>query len=196
MADDDRYKDDGLAPLIDRARQGDAEARNELSARATALVSRFMSLNMSPRDRRWAESCDLTQVVVIEVLSRLDRLPGGAGRRELEQHLLRTARSRLIDHHRRNRREAGASVLGDAHDPPAPRSEQGPVTRTDELRWLERILSELPEKYAAVVRAHALEGLSFVEVGKKLGLPPDTVRRRYDRIRDRVAERIARLRDE
>jgi RNA polymerase sigma factor (sigma-70 family) len=70
------------------------------------------------------------------------------------------------------------------------------VTRTDELRWLERILSELPEKYAAVVRAHALEGLSFVEVGKKLGLPPDTVRRRYDRIRDRVAERIARLRDE
>lgn len=185
-----------VTALLDDARSGDAAAREKLAQFGQEVVAGYVSRRMGPSDRRWAESQDIVQQVVFEVIHGLERFPTLADRSALVARLIQTARSRIIDLHRKYKNDIGASIAGETHEVTAPSESMGAVTRADQRRYIDEIVSSLPAKYAEVVRARAIEGLSFVSIGERVGLPADTVRRRYDRIIERVALRLASLRDD
>jgi len=190
-----RCAEDPVAELLQSARSGDRDARERLAAYAERRVAAFVSRRMGASDRRWVESQDVVQQCVLEVLGRLGTLPPDAGEKQLVARLIRTAESRILDLHRKYRREIGASILSTGFDPAGSVESTGPVTRADEVRFIESVLDELPEKYSAIVRARIIDGESFVHIGKRLRIPPDTARRRFDRIVDRVALRLSTLRE-
>ena len=68
---------------------------------------------------------------------------------------------------------------------------RGSVTREDTVRWVHDLVEHLPEKYAQVVRLCALEELTFVEAGQRLGLAADTVRKRYERAREVLERKLS-----
>ena len=56
-----------------------------------------------------------------------------------------------------------------------------------------RAIQELPEKYAAVVVLHYLEGLGVKEIGERLDMPLGTVKIRLYRARNVLREKLERL---
>jgi RNA polymerase sigma factor (sigma-70 family) len=100
----------------------------------------------------------------------------------------RTAGCRVRDALRNHRRFVGESASPGVI-PERSRS-AGPVTAEDRRRWLEELVARLPEKYAEVVRLCGFEELSCVEAASRLGLEPDTVRKRYEVARQALARRL------
>ena len=82
----------------------------------------------------------------------------------------------------RNDRKVKVSSLEDrllSHDrdselPRSPSAEDEFFAKDDPERIRETIKAILPQGQAEVVRLHALEGLTFDEIGKRLGKKPDT----------------------
>ena len=62
----------------------------------------------------------------------------------------------------------------DAELPRSPSAENEFFAKDDPERIRETIKAILPQGQAEVVRLHALEGLTFDEIGKQLGKKPDT----------------------
>ncbi|MCA8923122.1 MAG: sigma-70 family RNA polymerase sigma factor [Planctomycetes bacterium] len=60
-------------------------------------------------------------------------------------------------------------------------------------RVVRRAIQELPEKYAAVVVLHYLEGLGVKEIGERLDMPLGTVKIRLYRARNVLREKLERL---
>ncbi|MCC6781728.1 MAG: sigma-70 family RNA polymerase sigma factor [Planctomycetes bacterium] len=79
---------------------------------------------------------------------------------------------------------------------PALRVSDAPPERAaqaEELDWLRLGLEFLDDDERKVVRAHRLEGRTFVEIGSELGLEPNTVRMRCNRAVLRLAGIVRRL---
>jgi RNA polymerase sigma-70 factor (ECF subfamily) len=87
------------------------------------------------------------------------------------------ARNRAIDRLRATgarRFDTGLEALARRADP-APSAEAG-VEAGEDLRRLERCLSELEERHAGAVRTAFFEGLAYEALAQRLGLPPGTVK--------------------
>jgi len=92
-------------------------------------------------------------------------------------YLYRVARNLIIDHGRRAgpRIEIGGleALVVTLPDPrPDPESEL--ITR-EELRRMDRIIAGMPTRARQVFRLSRLEGLSFAEIGRELGISRQTV---------------------
>jgi DNA-directed RNA polymerase specialized sigma24 family protein len=180
-----------IADAIEGARRGDARAIEALFAHFEPRIAAYVARSLGARARRWVGPAEVAQVAVFETLRSLALLPA-VSEQELARRLHQTARSRMRDAIRKHRREVGESVLAEL-DPgrarPAPST--GSVTRADARAHLARLLAELPDELSEAVRLCALEELSFVDAGRRVGLTADAVRKRYDRACSLLARKVA-----
>ena len=180
---------------IQRASRADRESVARLCQHFEPILHGYVVRHCSARVRRWSDPEDITQRVLVEVMDQLPSLPDGTTESELRSRLYRTAQSRITDAARRFHREVGESAMGDGFfERRASSSATGPVTRNDELAWIATLVDDLPDKFADVVRACALDGLRFVEAAQELGLSEDVVRKRYHAAKLGLERSVARRR--
>lgn len=95
----------------------------------------------------------------------------------MRAYLFRIARNLIVDHRRRAAStievKADEAVLDRVADP-RPSPESALITR-DELRRMDRIMAAMPARPREVFRLSRIEGLSFAEIGRKLGTSRQTV---------------------
>lgn len=180
-----------LAECIALARGGDQPAIDRLFAFYRPRIHAYVDRHLSPAARRWVEPEDVVQGILIETLPQLSGLPRNAGPDELLRRLHRTARLRVSDAARNHRRRLGESVVVGAFSRPLEPPAMGTVTGRDYQGWVEELVARLPEKYGEVVRLCGFEGLTCVEAAHRLGLEPDTVRKRYEAARKALDRRLA-----
>ena len=187
----DSAGESGASAWIAGARAGDAVSRDELCRYLAPRLAAWVERHMGARARRWCEPADIVQRALVETIGALDSLPPGAGEEEILKRLYTVANSRIRDSIRNHGRDAGESILDEfARDDRLQRSATGSVTRDDARKWVRDLVGELPPELAEAVRLCALEGLSFVAAGQRLGLQPDAVRKRYDRAREMLVRRL------
>jgi len=163
-------------PLVERARRGDARALEELVLRYRESLLERIRLMMGDEARRSADSLDFLQGVFAETLAQL-----GEQRFENERALLRwmtaVARNDIRDCVRRRRERAlgslsGSLTLSRIGDPEC----ASPATVADQNEELERLveaLEDLTPDHRRAIELRDLEGLSFDEVGERLGRSAD-----------------------
>lgn len=124
---------------------------------------------------------DLTQDTLLRVETRL---PSLRNRDRLEAWVFQIARNTLADHYRNSRateafdEAAHGALLAGADAPPTAEDEALSV----ELRnYVRSVVERLPPAYRDAVRAIELEGLSQVELARRLGLSVSAAKSRVQR---------------
>jgi RNA polymerase sigma factor (sigma-70 family) len=173
---------------IQRAREGDQTALEELYRSFRGEVVGYVTRHMGAGTKRWSEPEDLAEEVLLEVLGRPSELPEGIDRGRLKARLLRTAGSRIKDLARKFQRHAGISVI------PVGSKEAGvsqhSVSRHESQELMRGLVDRLPDEYREIVRLCGLEEMSYVEASRRLDMSEDTVRKRYERAREVLAKKL------
>jgi RNA polymerase sigma-70 factor, ECF subfamily len=160
------------AVLVERARSGDEEARNELVRRFLPDV--FQAAVRVLQDRQLAE--DAAQDAFMNALNALDRFRGDASFRTW---LLRIAvnSARSVARRQFRRREVGLTTVGDREDTdpdPAHRAVQ-----SDEVRRVQEFVERLPYKQRMAVTLRVNQGLSYAEIAGVLDCTEGAARVNY-----------------
>jgi RNA polymerase sigma-70 factor (ECF subfamily) len=180
-----------LDRVLSPARAGRPEALEELDRLLRPFAEACVRRHLSARAERWIEVADVAQGVLLETLRALARLPQENGSEELLRWVRRSAKSRALDARRNH-----AGLFGESVTPLSPEARGSPtrstgtVTAADRRLWLAEFVARLPARYAEVVRLCGLEGHSYVEAARQLGLEPDTVRKRYEVAGRELARRL------
>ena len=180
-------EDVALATLVDRAKTGDRAATEELVAQLRPRVFRYVLARVL--DPHLAD--DVTQEVTVTMLTALPRhvdrgVPftawvfGIAGNKVSEA---RRVASR--------RHETAESVIPDGRSDVALEPETA-VLRMETSEYVARLLAQLPDNQAEIVRLRVAAGLSADETAAVLGMTAGAVRvaqhRALARLRDLVGE--------
>lgn len=186
-----------LTAAVHRLRDGDAGARDELLAHACerlrALVRR--QLRNFPRVRRWEDTDDVLQGVLVRLTRALEAVPV----RDVRSFLGLSSemiRRQLIDLHRHYNGPQGmgahhATNAGDDSsvgpagraDPPADEPDPLGLAQWNELHeQVEAMQPELKE----IVNLRWYQGLTEVEVAELLGVSTKTISRRWREARIRI----------
>jgi RNA polymerase sigma-70 factor (ECF subfamily) len=173
-------------------RRGEREIQRHPSRSCAAKRARFAALigAHGPRlaaaarrfDREPAAAADLIQDTLERAWRHFDALQDDERARGW---LVRIMRNAWLDQLRRRRPEV---PIEDEHQPPIPAS--------DEPSWWERItiedlraaIAELQEPYRSASALHDLEGHSYLEVARRLGIPSTTAATRIHRAHRRIRE--------
>jgi RNA polymerase sigma factor (sigma-70 family) len=177
--------------LVDRVRGGDESAFEELFCRYRARIGAYVSGILGDSDR--AE--DVTQEVFISALRRLRVTDCPIA---FKPWAYQIAKNACIDELRRGRR--GLDVRLDAdHEcsgaelfsrEPSPHSALESKQQLQDLRAAFRGLSELQRR---IVVLREFEGLSYGEIGERLGMPRHIVESSLFRARRRLVEEYEEL---
>ncbi len=155
--------------LLNRWRTGDQTAGQRLCARYEGIVHRFF------RSKAYEASSDLTQATMEALVKSSDRYCAdgsfrsyalGIARNIFRHHLRSCSRSRLDF----NLDQLSCEDLG-----------IGPLDHLlddEDTRHLARCLQRIPVHHQIVIELHYWEGLSSIEIGEVLGVPPSTIRDR------------------
>lgn len=167
------------ATLIERARQGDRAALEELLAQIAPLVHRF-GLRMC---RHEADAEDVLQDTLVSVADHLGEFQGRASLASWVFMLARTACARRR-RGRKNRSHLPEEAAGEAAtDAASPERAAG----QSELREaLDRALAVLSDEQREVLLLRDMEGLSAAEVSESLGLSVEAVKSRLHRARAKL----------
>lgn len=95
----------------------------------------------------------------------------------LRTYLMRIVRNLVIDYHRAEKARLDVAVGDDALTAipdPRPNAEAQLVTR-DELRRMDAVIAAMPAKARAVFCLARIDGLSYAEIGRRLGVSRQTV---------------------
>ena len=187
--------------LLAGARQGDADAVNQLLEEHRAAVRRVIDLRMDQVLKRRGDASDIVQEVLIEANRRLrDYLANPV--MPFHLWLRQMAKDRLIDAHRRHRQTARRSM--DREQPLAVASpEQSSINLAAQLRdqqltpaaaaaWaelqrrFESACSELAPHDQEVIPMRPFERLANSEAAAALGLTPQAASMRYLRAMRRL----------
>ncbi|MCP3919576.1 MAG: RNA polymerase sigma factor [bacterium] len=170
--------------LVRAALDGDGSAARSLEERLLG-VPRFLALinrrhGTALRDH---DLEDLAQDTLIRIWKKLDTFEG---RGTLETWMFRFS---LLEYLNRLRRKGRDPVLPPA-DPPGrePDAAPGGVEHDDLLRCLE----EIPPAESEVIELRHFEGLSFQDIGERIGVPTNTARTRYYRGLKRLKGKLTR----
>ena len=124
------------------------------------------------RKLSWHIADDIVQDTFLRIIST----PSLPEQDVAKSYLYRTANNLVIDHFRRERilsfvpdPEKAFEILAD--DSPSP--EQLAWSR-QELKRLQKILQKLPKHQRDVFVLARIEGLTYVQIGEKLGIPSQT----------------------
>jgi RNA polymerase sigma-70 factor (ECF subfamily) len=181
--------------LVLRARRGDAEARARLLERwRPRLLARIRTM-LGERARRHAESADLLQGTLAKALERID-----AESFANEDHVLRwmtaVARNDIRDLAGRQRERAFESLSESWHASAHPDSSTpSPVSaadREERLMHLMEALERLEEGERRAIELRDLEGLTFPEIGARLGWSDDRARLTHLRALSRLGQLVGR----
>ena len=164
--------DDGAPAYVQRAREGDARAFQELFRGHRRDVARLVGRLLGPRP----EVEDVVQEVFIQVFRSL---PNFRGESRFTTWLHRVTVNVTLMHLRaaRSRPRLGNELLD---EPTAPEGES-PVdhaARNQRLRALYKILDTLSEKKRAVFILHDLDGVPAAQIAAMVDSPVLTVRTR------------------
>lgn len=121
-----------------------------------------------------AEADDIAQESWARVASAMS---DGGTIANIRGYLFKTARNLMIDHGRRQavgvEQWAPDDAIARIPDP-RPNAEAVLITR-DELRRMDAILAAMPTRPRQIFRLSRFEGLSFAEIGRRLGISRQTV---------------------
>ena len=178
-----------------RARRGDAEARALLLERWRPRLLVRIRMMLGERARRHAESGDLLQSTLVKALERFD-----AESFADEGHVLRwmttVARNDIRDLAGKQRERALESLSESWHASAHPdASTPSPVSaadREERLMHLMEALEQLDEGERAVIELRDLEGLTFAEIGARLGWSDDRARLTHLRALSRLGQLVGR----
>ncbi len=175
--------------LIRAAKQGDVAAFNEL-----VLRYQQQAYNVAYRllgDADWA--ADATQDAFLKAYQRLYQLRGSTFRPWLLRIVTNTCYDLL--RHRARRPAQSLEATDDDQDPDHLPRWQSDVETPEEAAMRHEIghavqegLLHLPPEYRAVVVLSDVEGLSYEEISRSLGIPVGTVKSRLSRGRARLRD--------
>ena len=105
--------------------------------------------------------------------------------------LRRIVHNNMRDEERKHAQAIGQEIPLDVVGPIAvPPDQEAALTQADLARLVDACIARLPEHHATVLRLRYWEGLSFVEIGARIGRSDEAVRklwvRSIDRLRDEV----------
>lgn len=175
---------------ISDARTGDAKAAGRLYKHFRPTLLSYVKRRMGSRAQRWTDPEDIAQRVLIEVFRGLGSLPEDADEDDVWRRLFRTAAARITDEVRRHQKSAGESVVEVAVEAQSTASQTGTITRLDDRRWLHELIAHLPPDYRDVMQLCAVEGVSYDEAARRLGVNHWTVRKRFERARNSLIRRF------
>lgn len=159
--------------LVDRARQGDPGALQQLYQRHADMVYRRLTRLVGPDPER----DDLLQEVFIALFDALGRYRGEAS---LRTFVYRITANKAYDHLKRRTRMAKRQVLSDSAgegQSPAPSPERLAQSQQDAaLMW--RSLDSLKPKKRIAFVLRVVEGLSLKEIAEQVGASVPTVAQR------------------
>ena len=174
------------ATLVVRAREGEAEARQEL-AREAGRTAYVFALQLSGRPD---VARDVAQESLVRLFDRLDRFDPG---RPLEPWLFTIVRNQVRDHARRERvrrhesldawLEGGGQQAASAATDPAALAEQAELARRI---W--KAVSGLSTAHREIVVLRDYHDLSYREIAAVLSIPEGTVMSRLHAARMRLRE--------
>ena len=167
--------------LLRRARQGSRDAIDTLFDGVAGRVLAVIRLRLGPGLRSQLESRDILQATLLKALERLEQFEGRKTA-NLVGWLARIAENEIrqqAEFHGRGRRDFARRVaLEEAVDLPIEQvhSAISRLVIQEEMARLERALERLKESHREVILQRKLEGLSFPEIGQRLGKSADACR--------------------
>ena len=165
------------AELIERAGRGDNAAFEALLARHEEAVIRVASSILRDADA----ALDVAQEVFL-ALYRV--LPGWRPRARLSSWLYRTTVNTALSHRRLRAREERL-----ARQAPAPTAAPEPPG-AEERRRLARAVEMLSARQRAVLTLKVVEGLTFAEIARILGISVSSAKTHYVRGLEALRERL------
>jgi RNA polymerase sigma-70 factor (ECF subfamily) len=186
--------------LVKRCRQGDTGAFEDLVRKYQDGVYNMTFRMVGDRE----QARDLTQEAFLRAFEGIDTFNT---RMSFRSWLYRIGTNAAIDHLRRKGRcrdvpveitaAAGAGVperngYGIVIELPASEAEipENVSVSNEIVSMVWEALEELPEKYRAVVVLHHIEGLSYAEIGRVLGVPRNTAKTWGHRARNMLCESL------
>ena len=183
-----------LSSLIDRLRQGDALAAEELVAAYEPEIRRFIRIRLSsPRMRRLMESVDISQSVFAKFFVDIRReavCPQSP--EQLRTLLLTMARHKICDYVRRHnaaKRDVRRVDASEAAIDQVYCEDDTPSDAVAAKEMLEAVRSEMTVEELSLVDAR-LGGRSWADLATEFGGSPDAVRKRVTRIIESAAKRV------
>lgn len=175
--------DAAYAPLVQRARDGDEAATDELLAKLAPQLLGWLERQMGMRLKRYLSVPDVAQESLASLLTSLERLREGAdlgdARRLLFQHARWVVMRRGSDAGRFEG-ESAFHQLGVQDRAESIDRSRGPVTLEDELCWLQELIDELDPELRLVM-SRRLQGAPFAQLAEELDLTESAIRKRFER---------------
>lgn len=171
--------------LLQRARDGSAEALNRLYERCAGRLLGYVRLRLGPELRSRMESQDILQAALLKSVRSLEQFRGGdpqaflAWVTRIAEHEIRDR----VEHQRRQRRDAAREVPleDDAPVPAITRSALSRLLLDERARRLEAALETLAPDHREVILMRRFEDLSFADIGRRLGRSEDACRMLFAR---------------
>jgi RNA polymerase sigma-70 factor (ECF subfamily) len=143
------------------------------------------------RVRRPDVAADLLQ----EIFLRLAEQPAGLGVANMRAYLYRTAQNLATDHFRREeRRQTFPTPIEELAELPedAPSLEQAAADR-QRLEAMRRIVAELPPRTRQVFELNRIDGLTYEETARRLGISESSVQKHLAQALLHVMQRMKSL---
>jgi len=176
--------------LMQRARQGDATAADELVRRYEPVIRRAIRIRLvEPRLQRYLDSSDICQSVIRRALGALgDETLPAENPRQLVAWLIRVAHNRFNQALRRlrvveNHLDEAAQEAADKAGGPADTSQ---AERMANRELVELVCSRLNAEERDIAERYSL-GESWETIASALGGKPDALRKRFFRALQRAA---------
>jgi RNA polymerase sigma-70 factor (ECF subfamily) len=166
--------------LIERILAGDGAAFEGLVALHGATVYRVVARHVGR-----GEAEDAAQETFLQIHKSLR---GFQGRSSLSTWIYRVATTVALKRAARARRRVAALRLVSREPPPVAAAADVEAVATEERESVRRTLELLPVEQRAVVALRAVDGLSFKEIARVLGIPRPTAESRMFRGREALRE--------
>jgi len=169
------------ATVVERARGGCREALETLFGECRPALLAQIRRRLGPLLRAYIEPGDILQVTLLHAFEHIDQFAGST-RESFLAWLAGIARNAVrdqADYLRRQRRDIRRTVpLGGEAEAVAAglRSEVSRLIAGEEAGRLDAVLRSLATPHRQVILLRKAEGLSFREIGERLGKSPDACR--------------------
>ncbi len=172
------------AELLASARAGDPDAFATLIGRYETRIVRLVR-GMVPE----SDTEDVTQEAFLKAFRKIGNFDG---RSSFYTWLYRITANTAMDWRKKERHRRHAPLPeGPEGDDAVQSLEAGPettVTRRELAARIDTAIAALPDKYREILLLREIEGLSYEEISKELGMSKGTVESRLFRARERLRE--------
>ncbi len=182
--------------LLDRCRQGETAAWDELFARHYQPTSRFI-----PKLDHHLQPDDVEEICQDVFLTVVRNLVSFRGQARFQTWLFRIAINKVRDHQQRQKaakRGGGQATLPLDHNDPdrgpgldPPSSALGPdaaLIQAETVEWIGQALSQLAQPWREVIQLRYFADLSYDEISRVLNLNPKTVSSRLSKSLDKLEQ--------